>query len=94
MQDTVSRERRWRRLGPGGAVTPLVVAALLPKCPLCFTAWLGIGAVGLWLKPVWGLPLTTVLVCASLTVIALGWRERRKESRAKSGAAPGCHGSP
>jgi hypothetical protein len=62
---------RWR-----GQVSwlPAVFALLLPKCPFCVVAWLGMAGfagAGNWLRPIWGMPLTAVLLSVAVASLAL-----------------------
>jgi hypothetical protein len=66
-----------------GEHIPLVSAiliALLPKCPLCLAAWLGIigsASVSSWLNRVWGVPLTAGFLSIAIGTLALrAWRQR------------------
>src|SRR5580700_3154570 len=57
---------------------PAVAVALLPKCPVCATAYLGVfGSIGArgWFQAAWGLPLASL--CLVATLGALGFRARR-----------------
>lgn len=67
--------------GIGGHI-PLVAAiliAMLPKCPLCMAAWLGIigSASGSpWLNRVWGEPITAGFLSIAVGALALrAWRQ-------------------
>jgi len=61
------------------AFVPLVVLALLPKCPMCIALWLGVASVITpypWLESFW-LALTVVLVaCALVSLSFAAWRSR------------------
>jgi hypothetical protein len=66
-----------------GEHIPLVSAiliALLPKCPLCVAAWLGIigsASFSSWLNRVWGAPLTAGFLSITIGILALrAWRRR------------------
>lgn len=53
---------------------------LLPKCPLCIAAWLGIlGSLGAnsWLSAVWGTPLAVGLLSFAVGAMALRARRSR-----------------
>jgi hypothetical protein len=53
---------------------PAIALMLLPKCPLCFAAWLGIfGSFGssAWLSAVWGTPLAVALLSFAVAALAL-----------------------
>lgn len=68
-----------RRSSLGLALLPALGVALLPKCPICVAAYLGVfGSLGAgaWLRSAWGLPLTSV--CLLLAIAALGFRARRR----------------
>jgi len=57
---------------------PAILLVVLPKCPLCLGAWLGIfGAVGVrsWIAGAWGVPLGAALL--SITVGAFALRAYR-----------------
>jgi mercuric ion transport protein len=61
------------------SILPALGAALLPKCPLCAAAYLGVlGSLGpgRWLRAAWGLPLTAG--CLAVAAFALGFRARRR----------------
>lgn len=59
---------------------PAMVLLLLPKCPLCFAAWLGtLGSFGAssWLRFIWGTPLAIILLGVTVGSFALrAWRSR------------------
>jgi hypothetical protein len=66
-----------------GEHIPLVSAiliALLPKCPFCLAAWLGIvgsASVSSWLNHVWGTPLTAGVLSIAVGTLALrAWHHR------------------
>lgn len=66
------------RLAGHLGMTPAIVLAVLPKCPLCLGAWLGfLGVFGAnsWVNAAAGTPLWTILASMTLTIIA--WRARR-----------------
>ena len=76
------RASRWRRGALGGAVFT-VLAALMPKCPLCVAAWLGVlGISGLAssvdLRVLW-LAAALALGLVSSTIIHRfqRWKETR-----------------
>jgi len=53
--------------------------ALLPKCPLCFAAYLGLFAsagVPVWVTTLWGRPLTAILLALALAAIFVRSRRR------------------
>lgn len=59
---------------------PAIALVVLPKCPLCLAAWLGI--VGSprsnsWLSVMCGTPLALGLLSFALAALALGARHRR-----------------
>lgn len=59
-----------------------ILIALLPKCPLCLAAWLGIigsTSISSWVNRVWGAPLT-----AGFLSIAIGTIARRAWHRSDS----------
>ncbi|WP_437876847.1 hypothetical protein [Sorangium sp. So ce513] len=63
-----------RRAGRHLPLVPAVALVLLPKCPLCVAAYLGIlGSVGAsaWLREAWGLPLGAGLLALALGALAL-----------------------
>jgi hypothetical protein len=69
---------RARTAGRHLPLLPAVALVLLPKCPLCVAAYLGIlGSLGAgsWVRGAWGLPLGAALL--ALTLGALGLRALR-----------------
>lgn len=62
------------------SLLPTVLLVLMPKCPLCLAAWIGIfGSFGTnrWVNAVWGMPLALVLLSMTLGALALrAWRSR------------------
>ncbi len=60
------------------SITPAIIAALLPKCPLCLAAYLSIFGVfgvsplqyGVWIVP-------AMLFFSALTIVLLFWQTRR-----------------
>lgn len=79
----MSRRDGVRRVARASAsIGAIVVAVLIPKCPLCIAAWLsaiGVGAtLGLTLAPVVR-PSVIALAVLALVVVARGeWRRRRR----------------
>ncbi len=57
-----------------------ILIALLPKCPMCLVAWLGIigsASISSWVNRVWGAPLTAGFLSIAIGTIALrAWRRR------------------
>jgi hypothetical protein len=57
-----------------------ILIALLPKCPLCLAAWLGIigsTSISSWVNRVWGAPLTAGFLSIAIGTIARrAWRRR------------------
>lgn len=57
-----------------------ILIALLPKCPMCLAAWLGIigsASISSWLNRVWGAPLTAGFLSLAIGTIARrAWRRR------------------
>jgi hypothetical protein len=56
------------------ALLPTVALVLLPKCPLCVAAYLGVlGSLGAgsWLRAAWGLPISAALLAFTLGALAL-----------------------
>lgn len=74
---------RLSRAGDKLTVLPAILVALLPKCPLCLAAWLGVpGSAGAlsWLSSARGLPLVAailILVVAYLTLRVWNSRDLR-----------------
>jgi hypothetical protein len=68
------------RAGEHMTLLPAILVALLPKCPLCLAAWLGIfGSVGSvsWFSATWGTPLCAALLSLAVGVLALrAWSSR------------------
>ena len=56
--------RRW--CGAGGSAGSGLLLALLPKCPLCLAAYLGVGIGATWLTPL--MHMLRALLLAVLTV--------------------------
>src|SRR5579884_1638221 len=55
-------------------IVPAIVLLVLPKCPLCVCAWLGLsGALGLGsiIVGAWGLPLGAVLVLITISALSV-----------------------
>jgi hypothetical protein len=79
-----TKQRRWARGAAGGAVFT-VLAALMPKCPLCIAAWLGVlGLSGVVSRvdprAVWLFgAAATALAAAALVQWFLGRRRQAKE---------------
>ena len=89
-------QRRRERIGCGGGcgpgtprrqvsrhlpLLPTLVLVLLPKCPLCVAAWLGIlGSLGTsaWVLRLYGMPLTLALVGAPLCALGISYRATRE----------------
>lgn len=57
-----------------------ILIALLPKCPMCLVAWLGLigsASISSWVNRVWGAPLTAGFLSIAIGTIALrAWRRR------------------
>lgn len=68
------------RVGRHLPLLPAVALILLPKCPLCLAAWLGVFSffgAGTWLSAVWGMPLAAGLLSFTVGALALrAWRSR------------------
>ena len=65
---------RARSAGRHLPLLPTVALVLLPKCPLCLAAYLGVlGSLGAgaWVKGAWGLPLGAGLLTLTLGALAL-----------------------
>ncbi|WP_437899547.1 hypothetical protein [Sorangium sp. So ce124] len=63
-----------RRAGRHLPLLPAIALVLLPKCPLCVAAYLGIvGSLGAsaWLRDAWGLPLGAGLLAFALGALVL-----------------------
>jgi hypothetical protein len=76
-------QHRWRRGALGGVVFA-VVAALMPKCPMCIAAWLGvIGLSGLAARVdprgLWLAGAATMALAAALTHTLLTRRRKGEE---------------
>ena len=69
------------RAGGRFPLLPAVALVLLPKCPLCLGAWLGLlgAGAGSWLQAAWGTPLWLALM--TLPVGALLARARFRRDR-------------
>jgi hypothetical protein len=71
---------------------PAVVVAILPKCPVCAAAYLGVlGSIGArgWFQAAWGLPLASLCLVAALG--ALGFHAGRRRGYGPLGL--GCAGA-
>jgi hypothetical protein len=77
MLPTALTARACRCCGDHLPLLPAGLLVLLPKCPLCLAAWLGIfGSVGgSWLGHLWGTPIEAGLLSLALGALAL--RARR-----------------
>lgn len=63
---------------------PALAVVLLPKCPLCVAAYLGIlGSLGVgsWLRDVWGLALGAGLLAFTIGALALRALRKRRIHR-------------
>lgn len=65
------------------SVTPAIALVLLPKCPVCLAAWLGLlGTVGSnsLLSAVWGIPLSVGMLGVALRpVVSVAQRTRQPQ---------------
>lgn len=79
--------RRWKRAGELVAwLVPAAVLILLPKCPMCIVAYVGVATgLGISFTAASGLRIAAIILCvASLLFLAarsggrwLAWRRRR-----------------
>jgi mercuric ion transport protein len=68
-----------RRPGVGLTVLPAIGLALLPKCPICVAAYLGVlGSLGIgaWLRAAW-LPLAAASLLVAIGALGVRARHRR-----------------
>ena len=69
------------RVGRHLPLLPALVLVVLPKCPLCVAAWVGVlGSLGTssWVLTLYGTPLTLALISVALCAIALSYLATRE----------------
>jgi hypothetical protein len=89
--DPARADRRGRALRAATSVGTLVVAALLPKCPLCVAAALsalGLGTIA-GLSPLVRPVAIVGALLAVCSVVVVEARRRRQRAR-RRGACPAC----
>jgi hypothetical protein len=61
-----------RKRGGGWSIVSAILLVLMPKCPMCVAAYLGLVGMcgtGSFLKPAWGLPLSLAFLAVPLVVL-------------------------